>query len=83
MMPNDTGFFWGRWHSAAPGTADKGDMCSGTDWEVHMVFENAFDKSDPDYLLALVPGVEKAQPLSAFEWGPRVVQPKNLPRNSG
>lgn len=37
-IPDKPGFYWGCWHTPAPGTADNGEMCTGTDWEVHNVF---------------------------------------------
>ena len=71
--PTKPGFYWGRWHTPAPGTADDGEMCSGAEWEVHSVFHDGFGGPD-DELLAFVPGVEKSQPLDAFEWGAEVVR---------
>lgn len=64
-VPTEPGFYWGRWHTPAPGTVDNGDCCCGTEWEVHKV-------SEEDPTRAFVPGVPQTQPLDAFEWGPRV-----------
>lgn len=71
-IPTKEGFYWGRWHTACPGTADEGDCCMGTEWEVHHVVTNDFDPDAPDHLMVMVPGVAKWQPLDAFEWGPEV-----------
>ena len=70
--PAGEGFWWGRWHTPAPGTADDGECCGGTVWEVHAVWRNALDPSHPEHLRVSVPGVERPQPLDAFEWGPQV-----------
>lgn len=66
--PTIEGFYWGKWRSAAPGTADNGEPCRGDDaeWEVVEVFENGGDGDE--YFMANVPGVEKAQGLHRFEW---------------
>lgn len=73
-VPLAPGHYWGRWHTPAPGTDDNGEGCSGDEWEVHQVFENCLDVNDPEYLMVFVPGVSVSQPLSAFEWGKRVVR---------
>lgn len=70
IVPARPGFYWGRWHTPVPGTADDGEMCIGTEWAVHEVFRGGFDEG----LRAFVPGVEKSQSLDAFEWGPEVVR---------
>lgn len=75
LMGNDPtreGFFWGRWHTPCPGTADAGEPCGGQEWEVHHVFENEMNPQSPNFLRVFVPGVEKSQPLDAFEWGAEV-----------
>ncbi|RWR14234.1 hypothetical protein [Paenirhodobacter populi] len=69
-QPKKSGFYWGRWHTPARGTADGGEMCTGTAWEVHEVWLAGFDEG----LKVFVPGVEKSQPLDAFEWGEEVVR---------
>lgn len=76
-IPDHEGFFWGRWHTPAPGTADNGEMCAGDEWEVHFVFEAGLGFSGPrgEDLAVFVPGVQAAQPLDAFEWGEEVPRP--------
>lgn len=44
-----------------------------TDWEVVQVFD-----SNDGGVLALVPGVDGAQPTDAFVWGPAVLMPEGL-----
>lgn len=70
-LPQSAGFYWGRWHTPTPGTADDGEMCTGKDWEVHSVFRTGLG-DDTDKLMVFVPGVERSQPLEAFEWGEQV-----------
>lgn len=72
--PNKDGFFWGRWHTPAPGTDDDGEGCGGKEWEVHHVFRNHYGDEEDDRWRVMVPGVAKSQPLSAFEWGEEVVR---------
>lgn len=69
--PSKPGAYWGRWHTPSPLTADNGEMCSGNLWEVHQVFKDGTG-TDPDELLAFVPGIEASQSINAFEWGPKV-----------
>lgn len=73
-VPQKEGFYWGRWHTPAPGTADGGECCSGegAEWEVHRV---VCTRVRPLELMAFVLGVEKLQPLNCFEWGVRVSNP--------
>lgn len=70
--PTAPGFYWAKWRSAAEGTADHGEMCSGDDaeWEVVEVWENSLNPSDAEYLMVHVGGVERGQGLHRFEWGP-------------
>lgn len=76
-VPQHPGFYWGRWHTpengADHGFDQDGEICTGLDWEVHMV---ACDRTDctGKRLVAFVPGVEKTQPLEAFEWGEEVTR---------
>jgi hypothetical protein len=72
--PGKEGFFWGRWHTPAPGTADGGECCNPTIWEVHCVFRNHWRINHDDEFRVSVPGVEKSQPINGFEWGPEVPQ---------
>jgi len=72
MQPRTPGFFWGRWHTPAPGTADDGECCDPREWAVHQVVEVSLGRDD---LMAFVHGVETLQPLDAFEWGAEVPNP--------
>lgn len=75
--PSKEGFFWGRWHTAAPDTEDDGEAAKDNrEWEVHHVVDN-YGVGD-ERLMAMVPGVSKWQPLSNFEWGPEVYRPSRL-----
>lgn len=74
MTPTKEGFFWGRWHTPCAGTRDIGECCPGAEWEVHHVVVNTIDPSDDEHLMAMVPGVEKWQPLDAFEWGEEIAE---------
>ncbi len=74
MTPTKKGIFWGSWHTPAPGTADDGEGCGGKEWQAHRVVENRLDQDLPDCLVAMVPGVEKWQPLDAFEWGGEIIR---------
>ena len=73
-QPAKDGMFWGRWHTPCPGTADDGECCSGTEWEVHHVFRNHYRHDEDDRWRVMVPGVEQTQPIDAFEWGEEVVR---------
>lgn len=74
-LPTDEGCYWARWHTPAPGTADEGEPCCGISWDVVLVFVNQIDRDNPDHLRVMVLGVEKSQPLDAFEWGEEVKAP--------
>lgn len=69
--PHQEGFWWGQWHTKAPGTSDPDDP-AGDEWEVMHVVENSLDPADVDHLMVMVPGVAKWQPLENFTWGPRL-----------
>lgn len=70
--PTRPGFYWGRWHTPAPGTVDIDDICGGTIWEVHEVWcADLYGRS----LRVSVPGDDASQPLDAFEWGEEVPRP--------
>ena len=74
LTPDKEGSFWGRWHTPEAGTQDCGECCNGNVWEIHAVFDNnGFDGEDR--FRVLVPGVERSQPLDAFEWGEEVERP--------
>jgi hypothetical protein len=66
--PKAEGFYWGKWKIKAPGTADENDD-PYPEWEVMHVVENSSDVSDPEFLMVMVPGVGKWQPLENFFWG--------------
>lgn len=66
--PTKEGFYWGKWKLKADGTADE-DELPGDEWEVMHVVENTLDQSDPEFLMVMVPGVGKWQPLENFFWG--------------
>lgn len=71
-IPDKEGFFWGRWHTPAPGTADDGEMCDGAEGAGHFVWDG-WSAAEP--FAVFVPGVAKAQPLDAFDWGEEVPRP--------
>lgn len=68
--PTKPGFYWAKWRSADPGTADNSEGCPGdnADWEVVEVWENSLDPSDDEYLMVYVGGVGEGQGLHRFEW---------------
>lgn len=68
--PKAPGFYWAKWKIKSPGTAEEDDAPWGQDWEVVDVFENCIDQTDDEYLMVHVSGVEKAQALENFFWGP-------------
>lgn len=70
-IPKAPGFYWARWKIKDPGTAEEDDPPSG-EWEVMHVVENCIDPDDDEYLMAMVPGVEKWQSLENFIWGTEV-----------
>lgn len=70
-IPQQAGFYWAKWKIKADGTADEDDP-PGDEWEVMHVVENCVDEADPEYLMVMVPGVEKWQPVENFFWGEEV-----------
>lgn len=68
LIPRSKGFYWGKWRIKVEGTADENER-SGDEWEVMHVVENCIDNNDPEFLMVMVPGVEKWQPLENFVWG--------------
>lgn len=74
ITPARPGFFWGQWHTKGRGTADMDDK-PGDEWEVMHVVENTLDRDDPEYLMVMVPGVSKWQPVENFNWG-REIEPR-------
>lgn len=77
-LPSREGFYWARWQKPASGTADEGEMCCPEQWEVVQVFTNGWRTDSPHYYMVFVAGVEKAQPLDHFVWGPEVIRPASL-----
>ena len=76
--PTGEGHFWAKLKLAA-----NPDHNSHT-WEVVFVFENIAkpwceaDIETGEHLMASVPGIEGAQPIDAFVWGPPVTLPSDL-----
>lgn len=66
--PTTEGFYWARWIKAVPGTRDADEIIPGDQPEVMYVFENCIDRTNPEYLMVEVPGVERPQALDCFEW---------------
>lgn len=67
--PHKEGFWWAKWKLKCHGTADEDEAPSPAEWEVMHVVENCSDETDPEWLMVMVPGVEKWQPLENFFWG--------------
>jgi hypothetical protein len=74
-LPTAEGFYWGVWRVKAEGTADENEA-PGFEWEVMHVIENCIDEADPEFLMVMVPGVQKWQPLQNFIWGDEVCPPQ-------
>lgn len=68
MTPKAEGFYWGKWKIREPGTEAEGEG-TGNEWEVMHVVENCNDETHPEFLMVMVPGVGKWQPLENFFWG--------------
>lgn len=68
-MPKAEGFYWGKWKIAAEGTRDENEACPSNEWEVMHVVENCNDPTSDEFLMVMVPGVGKWQPLENFFWG--------------
>lgn len=73
LVPCAAGFYWGKWRIKAAGTVDENET-PGNEWEVMHVVVNCIDEDDPEYLMVMVPGVQKWQPLENFVWGQQVVR---------
>ena len=69
-IPKAKGFYWGQWRVKAPGTAEEDDHLTAAtwEWEVMHVVENCIDETDDEFLMVMVPGVAKWQPLENFFW---------------
>lgn len=68
--PTGPGFYWAKWKIKDPGTAEEDDPPFGKIWEVVDVFVNCINPEDDEHLMVAVTGVEKAQSLENFFWGP-------------
>jgi hypothetical protein len=84
QLPTAEGFYWGKWRIADDGTyahqpgvsKDEQDRPPSHEWEVMHVVENCIDRTDPEFLMVMVPGVSKWQSLENFVWGARVEGPE-------
>lgn len=78
MIPKKEGFYWGQWRIKAEGTADEDEHIAVYEWEVMHVVENCNNEDDPEFLMVMVPGVGKWQPLENFYWAnlPALQPPK-------
>ncbi|WAX93161.1 hypothetical protein N7E70_015800 [Aminobacter sp. NyZ550] len=72
LTPTKPGYYWAKWRKPLPGTRDAAELTPSDRWEPVQVFENALDDQDPEYLMVEVGGVEKAQSLDGFVWGPAI-----------
>lgn len=76
--PEQEGNYWAKLR-----LADDPDLNS-KDWEVVQVFDNIArpwceaDIESGECMMVSVPGIEEAQLLDAFVWGPPVVKPVEL-----
>jgi len=70
-LPARQGFYWAKWRLKCAGTVDEDERPSD-EWEVMHVVVNCIDEDDPEYLMVMVPGVAKWQPLDHFHWGHQV-----------
>lgn len=64
-VPQEPGYYWGKWRIAEEGTADEDVLQPSDRWEAVEVLED-FDGDRPR--AAFVPGVEKPQSLENFVW---------------
>lgn len=65
-VPQECGFFWGKWRIPEDGTEDEDGFVFVDRWEVFEVFD-AMGEADQDYR-AYVPGVARTQHLENFVW---------------
>lgn len=82
MLPQieQEGYWWARWHTPDPATEDDGDGCFGDVWEPVQVFLNSIDPDSDESWRVFVPGVQRSQPLDAFEWGDPIPKPQKYER---
>lgn len=83
-IPTKEGFYWGQWRIKADDTypiCDCGkplypnedvDEPPHPEWEVMHVVENCNDPTSDEYLMVMVPGVGRWQPIENFVWGEAV-----------
>jgi hypothetical protein len=69
-LPIREGFYWAKWRIAEDGTREADELTPSDDWEVVYVFENCLDEASDERFMASVPGVERAQSMENFFWGP-------------
>lgn len=81
LTPTKPGYYWAQWRKAVSGTRDAAELTPSDDWEPVQVFENALDDQHPEYLMVEVGGVERAQGLDCFVWGPMLLAMPTQPSN--
>ncbi|WP_333896248.1 hypothetical protein [Brevundimonas aurantiaca] len=77
-FPTAPGFHWAIQIAVDPGTRDADVFEPTSRWEVVEVYENAFP-GEPEHLRVFVLGVEEAQSLANFVWGPVIPPPPVIP----
>jgi hypothetical protein len=65
--PRTEGHYWAKQIASDDVRNEPSDT-----WEVVQTFENRAGKFE---LRVFIPGVERSQPISNFQWGPRVIRP--------
>ena len=68
-------FLWAKWLAAEWDVRHGPALTSSNDWDVVYVFENTIDEREDEFLRVLVVGVEGAQSIENFEWGPGPLTP--------
>jgi hypothetical protein len=74
--PDREGFFWAKWISCAPGTADEQDWTPSNSWEVVEVWDNGGEPGSGEEFMVFVGGVQRSQRQSDFLWGDCILQPR-------
>ncbi|MFT8778242.1 MAG: hypothetical protein ABF893_16535 [Gluconacetobacter liquefaciens] len=69
-MPDQEGHYWAKWRIASDGTRDGDELTPSNKWEIVQVNDN--NGKEMMRFTVSVPGVEAAQWLDCFVWGPRV-----------
>jgi hypothetical protein len=79
--PNEPGFYWALWLTAATGTHEGDQLTPASDWEVVEVwsnYANALCGADRyEQFGVSVTGVRETQWLENFKWGERVPDRKS------